>query len=97
MKMTIVGAARSAGTYDIDGKSGTYDNIVLHCVHADRKIEGQAVEVVKLKTADYSSDIVAASGASLGAEPHGLKPLIGKVIDIDRDERGRIVGAEVVK
>jgi hypothetical protein len=97
MKMTIVGAARSAGDYDIDGKRGTYDNIVLHCVHADRKIEGQAVEVLKLKTAEYSSDIVVASGASLGAEPHGLKPLIGKVIDVDRDERGRVCDVELVK
>lgn len=59
MALVIVGIERKTGDWEMNGKSGTYDNILLHC--SDETVAdglyGVRVKQIKIKTSLLDTDL----------------------------------------
>ena len=53
MKATILGKQRKTGSWE----KGEYDNTYVHVCYVDPKVEGMAVECVKVKTHYVPTDL----------------------------------------
>lgn len=59
MALTIVGLERKTGDWEMNGKSGKYDNILLHCLDdvIEDGLEGNRVKTVKVKVSKFPQDL----------------------------------------
>lgn len=92
MKCTVIGVQRKTGQFeakDNPGKTIAYDNIVMHVVHKDLHVYGDAVETVSVKASD-AGELIAAVGGD-------KNNLVGHVFDFDFTRYGKFAAFELVK
>ena len=91
MKCQIVGVQRKTGSFTPKDRNEKvdYDNIVMHCVHKDMHVAGDAVDTVSVKASE-AGELIAAVGGD-------MRGLVGHVFDFDFSKFGKMVAFELVK
>lgn len=90
MKAKILGVQHRSGAFTAaDGRNINYDNMNLHCVVHNPDVSGHAVEVIKIKRPAWAAMLASVSMLS-------DTDAIGATINIDYDNRGRVVGVEMI-
>jgi hypothetical protein len=73
----VVGISRNTGNYE----GNDYDNTYLHVVYEDEKVQGQAVDNIKVKTSVFKACPVS----------------VGAVVKVGRNKYGQVDELENVK
>lgn len=92
MKCTVIGVQQKIGQFtpkDQPGKVINFDNLVMHVVHKDMHVFGDAVETVSMKSADAGELI-----AAVGGEKNNL---VGHVFDFDFNRFGKLTSFDLLK
>lgn len=90
MKVKVLGVQHKSGAFTAnDGRNVNYDNMNLHCVVQNPDVSGHAVDVIKVKRPVWAAALAAVSMLS-------DTDALGATMNIDYDNRGRVVGVEVV-
>lgn len=86
--MKVIGVARKVGTFTDreTKKSYDYDNALLYCVLSEGEApqgleQGQAVETIKIKYAEYADTVSSAGGKSIIGKQ--IKPLYNRYGKVD--------------